>query len=1006
MQSLEAACEEGEHAAKRLKTLRAASQPLTSSCFPSKEECQPSTSNCEEKPARFDLFEELRKLQESDSSSCEEEEYDSDDREEIVNSDIKFKPLILEQLVQKEKLNTIILNLYPGSKGYSLAFRFQDRHNMGYREDNEELIHTMIRGYEEDTLLNYLNREEIPPFILDALDKFDFLFYNGCVIAEVRNYRPAHPENKYYTHHVLLRPTQQTILADINTLTRDRTDFTSEDRDALESQILMAHTPNLCLEPDKNLENQISKIQNRTRVWNELPFYKITQKSSQVAANRKRKLYHFAHKDDLLEACSKAKKRRTCTTMMKSTKAVQLEEAKTVIPVPNLEAPANLTHPEHPVAINVKPMTWPEDTSDCSPHLMEEYTLETDITSKDKDKPRVYHIKLSIFQRPANLEFLGELYLDRDYKKDQRNGVACRFSLGSRPNAHRYVRQFTEIFTESGRKNARISCGLVSAAARSEAAARAQNGPSVQQQQPSVPQATPNPREQLESLSQSLQVQLNGVVQNAHPVQIVTSQHSQLVQIQQSVQKSHQMRSQELEIDAMARKLEISSQQFQAAEKAKRQQQAAAAVAAQQQKLLSNSNIISLLNSSPASNVNSDAVVNAINSASVVPQQRILARKVNTAGARVLSHSNLIALNNHNRANLQELTSSPAQTVTLSAAAINNATRVNLSNLNAQLASGQAQTVTLTPVNSAGGGSYSYTTMPVKQQVVHQRLVSSHQDGSNNSETALAALLVGTPAANRPDIASPNQANSLILEKLAANNSSSFGQTSKTSQATAQFVVQNAKTNTVISPMSSPPPQAGNTLNVQSLNLAQLQNFPGLHNVQFQLQNFSQPISLALNVGSQASQSLLMSLPNAQAQQASVTQSVQGVVLNAASSTGAGTSQLAHLVSSGNVKNITHHNIRTAGGSQTLQLRPGNPQFQLISQLQRPTRQQTIPGQTATISSRRSTPITIKMATPSNPNQFQHQPTMETIRHYQLLNQQKNLDNVFEKLKRSNNEHQ
>lgn len=98
----------------------------------------------------------------------------------------------------------------------------------------------------------------------------------------------------------------------------------------------------------------------------------------------------------------------------------------------------------------------PKETSDCLPQLIEEYVLETDMPSKDKDKPRVYYIKLSILQRPSNSEFLGELYLDRDYKKDHQNGVACRFSLGSRANALRYIHQFTDIFTESGRKSVRI----------------------------------------------------------------------------------------------------------------------------------------------------------------------------------------------------------------------------------------------------------------------------------------------------------------------------------------------------------------------------------------------------------------------------------------------------------------------------------------------------------------------------------------------------------------------
>lgn len=58
---------------KRLKALRAAALPLASP----KEESQASSCDFEEKPSRFDIFEELRKLHDehdTDSSSCDEEE--------------------------------------------------------------------------------------------------------------------------------------------------------------------------------------------------------------------------------------------------------------------------------------------------------------------------------------------------------------------------------------------------------------------------------------------------------------------------------------------------------------------------------------------------------------------------------------------------------------------------------------------------------------------------------------------------------------------------------------------------------------------------------------------------------------------------------------------------------------------------------------------------------------------------------------------------------------------
>lgn len=262
----------------------------------------------------------------------------------------------------------------------------------------------------------------------------------------------------------------------------------------------------------------------------------------------------------------------------------------------------------------------------------------------------------------------------------------------------------------------------------------------------------------------------------------------------------------------------------------------------QQQKLTgSNTAILNLLNSSPASNVNTDAVVNAINNSQILPQQlqtinqKILARKMtipNVTNARVLTHNNVIAINNN---------------------------RMNLQDLQQQLGLGQQQpqTITLTSVNSS---NYSnFTSVPIKQQVVNQRIIGN----SSSENKALSALLVGTPAADRPDIIGPNT-NSLLLEKLGGSPNNSqpthFIQSPKGNQ---QFMVQSPKGSTVLSPMSSPPPQTGGTINVQGLNFAQLQSIPGF---QVQLPGFSQPISLSLNVSSTGNiqghpTSLIVSLP-------------------------------------------------------------------------------------------------------------------------------------------------
>lgn len=105
----------------------------------------------------------------------------------------------------------------------------------------------------------------------------------------------------------------QTVLADVNTLTRACAEFTAEDRDILESQIVMAQTPDLCLDPDPELEDRVTAISNRTRRWHGQPFIRMATKSVKVAANRKRKCDEPIPGLQLLEFC-RAKRARMCAT--------------------------------------------------------------------------------------------------------------------------------------------------------------------------------------------------------------------------------------------------------------------------------------------------------------------------------------------------------------------------------------------------------------------------------------------------------------------------------------------------------------------------------------------------------------------------------------------------------------------------------------------------------------------------------------------------------------------
>lgn len=240
----------------------------------------------------------------------------------------------------------------------------------------------------------------------------------------------------------------------------------------------------------------------------------------------------------------------------------------------------------------------------------------------------------------------------------------------------------------------------------------------------------------------------------------------------------------------------------------------------------------------------------------------------NVANARLLNHNNLIALN----ARLQE---QPGQQQSQQQVqqVQQQLQQLQQQQLQQQLQKPQqqqqAQTITLASVNSA-----SFTNFTSK------RLVTNSSESASN-QTALSALLVGTPAADRPDVVGQNT-NTLLLEKLSSGSTNAFiQQNTKNPTATApnsasstrhQFMLQQSpKANAILSPLSSPPPPNANvnvtsaTVNVQGLNFAQLQSIQGL-------QVLAQPFSV-LNVSStgniQGHPNLIVTLPVTTATQTS-----------------------------------------------------------------------------------------------------------------------------------------
>ncbi|KAF4025638.1 hypothetical protein G4228_017849, partial [Cervus hanglu yarkandensis] len=83
------------------------------------------------------------------------------EKEPEVKQKLRRNVNLLEKLVMQETLSCLVVNLYPGNEGYSLMLRGKNG------SDSE----TIRLPYEEGELLEYLDAEELPPILVDLLEK-------------------------------------------------------------------------------------------------------------------------------------------------------------------------------------------------------------------------------------------------------------------------------------------------------------------------------------------------------------------------------------------------------------------------------------------------------------------------------------------------------------------------------------------------------------------------------------------------------------------------------------------------------------------------------------------------------------------------------------------------------------------------------------------------------------------------------------------------------------------
>ncbi|KFO22352.1 transcription factor SPT20 homolog [Fukomys damarensis] len=213
---------------------------------------------------------------------------------------------LLEKLVSRESLPCLVFSLYPGDKGYSVML---DDKSGSFSE-------TISLPYGESKLLEYLDAQQLPPVLLDLLSTSQMnLFHSGCVIAEIRDYRQCGGLDSpvYKSRHILLRPTMQTLVCDVEAIASDNPPWTQQDKLTLESQLILATAEPLCLDPSVAVACTADRLLFNMQTMNAAPMVQSFKRHSWPSVSLQEESFSStSHPDSrVLTACEKRKEKKS-----------------------------------------------------------------------------------------------------------------------------------------------------------------------------------------------------------------------------------------------------------------------------------------------------------------------------------------------------------------------------------------------------------------------------------------------------------------------------------------------------------------------------------------------------------------------------------------------------------------------------------------------------------------------------------------------------------------------
>ncbi|XP_010381391.1 transcription factor SPT20 homolog isoform X17 [Rhinopithecus roxellana] len=365
------------------------------------------------------------------------------EKEPEVKQKLRRNVNLLEKLVMQETLSCLVVNLYPGNEGYSLMLRGKNG------SDSE----TIRLPYEEGELLEYLDAEELPPILVDLLEKSQVnIFHCGCVIAEIRDYRQSSNMKSpgYQSRHILLRPTMQTLICDVHSITSDNHKWTQEDKLLLESQLILATAEPLCLDPSIAVTCTANRLLYNKQKMNTRPMKRCFKRYSRSSLNRQQDLSHCPPPPQLrlLDFLQKRKERKAGQHY-----DLKISKAGNCVDMWK-RSPCNLTIPSEVDVEKYAKVEKSIKSDDSQPTVWPAHDVKDDYVFECETGTQYQKTKLTILQSLGDPLYYGKIQpCKADEESDSQMSPSHSstddhsnwFVIGSKTDAERVVNQYQEL---------------------------------------------------------------------------------------------------------------------------------------------------------------------------------------------------------------------------------------------------------------------------------------------------------------------------------------------------------------------------------------------------------------------------------------------------------------------------------------------------------------------------------------------------------------------------------